>query len=123
MTRFSSYPMPNAEEAFVGHGGERARFVSTFDANSGCHQPAAPGKADREKTAFATKSGAVWEWCTMPFGLVTAPASYQFAMSTILARGGGSGFASVCIADIAVDSSSREGAHDPPTLAAVFTQR
>jgi hypothetical protein len=42
-------------------------------------------EGDREKTAFSTKNGH-WEYKRLPFGLKTAPATFQRLMNTVLCR-------------------------------------
>lgn len=69
---FDSYPMPRVEEL----------FETTLDLAKGYWQ--IPLYAlSREKTAFATPDG-LYEFEVMPFGLHSAPATFQRMVNTVL---------------------------------------
>ena len=74
------FPIPSAEEIFDSVGG--ARYFSSLDLSSGYYQvPIA--EEDRGKTAFSTKYGQ-YEFTRMPFGLCSAPATFQRLMNIVL---------------------------------------
>ena len=58
-------------------------ITSTFDMCSGFFGVALK-EEDRHKTAFATWSHGLMEWCRMPQGLCNAPGTFQRAMQEIL---------------------------------------
>ena len=60
-----------------------AKFFTSLDLKSGYWQMAV-AEEDREKTAFLTHEG-LFEFNVMPFGLKSAPFSFQRAMDHILA--------------------------------------
>ena len=76
----NAFPIPRIEDyldAIVG-----ATIFSEFDVTSAYNQvPAA--EEDITKTAFVTKYG-LFEFITMPFGLITAPTIYQGLMELAL---------------------------------------
>jgi hypothetical protein len=75
-----SYPLPNVQDILDKVG--RARYFSALDCASGYLQvPLKP--EDRCKTAFSTPSGH-YEYVRMPFGLKSAPATYQRMMNAVL---------------------------------------
>lgn len=80
ITTDDRYPLPNITELFDKLG--KSTYFSTIDLASGYHQIEME-KADRHKTAFTTQSGH-YEFTRMPFGLKTAPATFQRTMDNVL---------------------------------------
>lgn len=79
-TIFDAEPMPNADEMFSKLAGHK--FFSRLDLSKGYWQlPLA--ECSRPKTAFQTPKG-LYHFCRMPFGLVTAPASFSRLMRLVL---------------------------------------
>jgi hypothetical protein len=77
-----SYPLPNIQDILDKHG--RARYFTTLYCASGYLQvPIA--KEDRHKTAFSTANGH-FEFKRMPFGLKSAPSTFQRMMNSILSE-------------------------------------
>lgn len=75
-----SYPLPNIQDILDKIG--RSRYFSALDCASGYLQvPIEP--EDQCKTAFSTASGH-YEYTRMPFGLKSAPATFQRMMNSIL---------------------------------------
>ena len=75
-----SFPLPLIDEIFDAlHG---AKYFTTLDATWGYWQVEVELK-HQEKTAFVTHDG-IFEFLVMPFGLCTAPATYQRAMNIVL---------------------------------------
>lgn len=95
------YPLPNISDLFDKLG--RATYFSTIDLASGYHQIEVE-RQDREKTAFSTQSGH-YEFSRLPFGLKTAPATFQRTMDSVL-RGLQGLHCLVYLDDIIVYSSS-----------------
>jgi hypothetical protein len=76
----SRYPLPCIDGILDKLG--PARFFTTLDAQSGYWQiPMHPD--DVHKTAFLTHMG-LFEFLRMPFGLTTAPGTYQMVMDDLL---------------------------------------
>lgn len=95
------YPLPNITDLLDKIG--KAQYFSTLDLASGYHQIEV-NEADRSKTAFSTQTGH-YEFKRLPFGLKTAPATFQRAMDNIL-RGLQGIHCLVYLDDIIVYSSS-----------------
>jgi hypothetical protein len=60
----------------------KARYYTTTDLASGFHQVPLREK-DRQKTAFLTP-GDRFEFCNMPMGVCSAPATFQQLMNTVI---------------------------------------
>ena len=75
-----AYPLPRIDDSLCALSG--AKWFSTLDLASGYWQvpmdPASSGKA-----AFVTTSG-LYEWTVMPFGLTSAPSTFERLMELIL---------------------------------------
>ena len=79
--RNDAHPLPRISDLLDSV--KDAKYFSTLDLRSGYLQiPVEP--EDCQKTAFATQSG-LYEFTRMPFGLKTAPATFQRAMQIALA--------------------------------------
>lgn len=74
------YPLPNICDLFDKLG--KSNYFTTLDLASGYHQIEITD-SDREKTAFSTQNGH-YEFLRMPFGLKTAPATFQRTMNNVL---------------------------------------
>jgi Reverse transcriptase (RNA-dependent DNA polymerase) len=80
VTENDSYELPRVDDCLDSLGG--ARLFTTLDANCGYWQiPVAP--EDQEKTTFTSHRG-LFRFKRMPFGLMTAPATFQRAIDVIL---------------------------------------
>jgi len=80
VTKKDAYPLPRIDESFDTLGG--SQYFSTLDLASGYWQ-VAMDEGDREKTAFTTYSG-LYHFRVMPFGLATAPATFERLMDKIM---------------------------------------
>lgn len=80
ITTDDKYPLPNINDLFDMLG--KSTYFTTLDLASGYHQLEVR-EEDRPKTAFSTPSGH-YEFNRMPFGLKTAPATFQRAMDNVL---------------------------------------
>jgi transposase InsO family protein len=97
----NSYPLPRIDDIFDAL--KSPKYFTALDLASGYHQfPVEP--KDIPKTAFRTSNG-LYEWKVMPFGLANAPAIFQNAMNSILAKHIAKGFCLVYLDDILIFSS------------------
>ena len=80
VTASDAYPLPRIDESLDALSG--AKFFSTLDLTSGYWQVPLDNDA-REKSAFITRSG-LWQWKVLPFGLTSAPATFQRLMERVL---------------------------------------
>ena len=100
VAKFDAYPMPRVEDVLEEVG--PAKYMSTLDLARGYWQvPMA--QESKEKTAFTTPFG-LYEFNVMPFGLHTAPATFQRLMNQVLKEC--RGFARSYIDDVVVYSKS-----------------
>ena len=75
-----AYPLPDITEILDQLG--QAKYFTCLDMAMAYHQIAlAPGEGP--KTAFSTKQGH-WEYLRLPFGVKTAPATFQKMMNSVL---------------------------------------
>ncbi|CAK1595529.1 unnamed protein product [Parnassius mnemosyne] len=95
------YPLPNIADLFDKLG--KSTYFSTLDLASGYHQIEL-NEDDRQKTAFSTQNGH-YECLRMPFGLKTAPATFQRAMNNVL-RGLQEIYCLVYLDDVIIFSAS-----------------
>ena len=80
VTQQDAYPLPRIDESLEALAG--SRYFTTLDLLSGYWQ--VPLDADaQEKSAFITRSG-LWKWKVLPFGLTSAPATFQRLMEQVL---------------------------------------
>jgi len=75
-----AYPLPDIMEILDQLG--QSKYFSCIDMVMGYHQIEV-AEQDRAKTAFSTKEGH-WEYKRLPFGLKTAPATFQRMMNVVL---------------------------------------
>jgi transposase InsO family protein len=80
ITQYDAYPLPRIDESLDALAG--SRFFSTLDLVSGYWQVPLSQEA-QEKSAFATRGG-LWKWKVLPFGLTSAPATFQRLMERVL---------------------------------------
>ncbi|KAG7297303.1 hypothetical protein JYU34_019262 [Plutella xylostella] len=80
ITTDDKFPLPNITDLLDKLG--KSIYFSTIDLASGYHQVEVLER-DRKKTAFSTQNGH-YEFTRMPFGLKTAPATFQRAMNNVL---------------------------------------
>ena len=75
-----AHPLPRIDDILDSLGD--SKYFTTLDLRSGYWQISV-NEHDRQKTAFATSNG-LYEFNRMPFGLSTAPATFQRTMDIVL---------------------------------------
>ncbi|KAH8280197.1 hypothetical protein KR054_000160, partial [Drosophila jambulina] len=76
-----AYPLPRIHQILERL--RNAKFISTLDLKNGYWQiPVAPDS--RECTAFTVPGRGLFHWRVMPFGLHSAPATFQRALDTVI---------------------------------------
>jgi hypothetical protein len=80
VTRKDSYALPRMDDCIDSLGD--SQYFSTLDANAGNWQISVAPE-DRDKTAFTSHRG-LYRFKRLPFGLATAPATFQRAIDVIL---------------------------------------
>ncbi|KAF4646541.1 hypothetical protein FOZ61_005680, partial [Perkinsus olseni] len=98
-----AYPVPRPDDVQEHLG--NAKYFTTLDLRSGYWQvPVRP--EDQAKTAFCPGPGfPLYEWLRMPFGLASAPATFQRLMDSIV---GDLPFVKCYLDDLLIYSSSME---------------
>ncbi|XP_041673748.1 uncharacterized protein LOC121529819 [Drosophila eugracilis] len=80
-TEKDAYPVPRMD--FILNQLREAKFISTIDLKAGYWQ--IPMDEDsKQYTAFTVPGRGLFQWKVMPFGLTTAPATFQRALDTII---------------------------------------
>ena len=75
-----AYPLPRIDDTLDALAG--SQYFSTLDLLSGYWQVPLDPEA-QEKAAFVTRSG-LWNWKVLPFGLTSAPATFERLMEMVL---------------------------------------
>jgi hypothetical protein len=75
-----AYPLPDITEILDQLG--QSKYFSCLDMVM-CYHQIELEEEDKEKTAFSTKNGH-WEYQRLPFGLKTAPSTFQRMVNTVL---------------------------------------
>ncbi len=78
-----SHPLPRIDSTLDALSG--SKWFSTLDLKSGYWQVKVATE-DRPKTAFPIPGGGLWQFVTMPFGLCTAPATFEKLMEKVLSK-------------------------------------
>ena len=80
VTKQDAYPLPRIDDSLDALSG--SKLFSTLDMMSGYWQVPLSPEA-QEKAAFITRNG-LWRWKVLPFGLTSAPATFQRLMERVL---------------------------------------
>jgi len=79
-TRKDAYPLPRIDDSLDALSG--SNWFCTLDMACGFHQVKME-ESSKEKTAIATHKG-LFQFCSMPFGLCNAPATFERLMELVL---------------------------------------
>lgn len=107
VTKTDSYPLPLIDDMLALLSG--ARYFTALDLKSGYWQ-VKMAEEDKEKTAFTVPHRGLFEFNSMPFGLVNAPAIFQSLMSIVLENL--NHFAVAYLDDILIFSPTKEAHAD-----------
>jgi len=80
ITKKDAYPFPQMEDCLDSL--RDSQVFTSLDCTAGCWQVPLR-KDDQENTAFTTHCG-IYHWLSMPFGVTSAPATFQRALDIIL---------------------------------------
>ena len=80
VTRKDAYPLPRIDDSLDALVG--SMYFSTIDLVSEYWQVPLDQDA-KEKSAFVTRGG-LWQWKVLPFGLTSAPATFERLMEKVL---------------------------------------
>ncbi|VDI31060.1 Hypothetical predicted protein [Mytilus galloprovincialis] len=105
ISRPKFFPLPRLEDVFDAIGQADANIFSTLDLLSGYWQCGLDPET-AHKAAFVTPSG-VYQWKRLPFGLASAPSSFQHLLTQVL-RNLNYKIALVYVDDILIFSKSFE---------------
>lgn len=82
LTAINAYPLPHIEA--ILNKLRATKFISTLDLKQGyCQIPFLKQKS-RQYTAFTVPGRGLFQWKVMPFGLHSAPATFQRALDNII---------------------------------------
>jgi hypothetical protein len=96
ITVFDAEPIPDQEEIFTKLAGKK--YFTKIDLCKGYFQIFISEK-DRPKTAFQTPLG-LMQFCRVPFGLISAPATFARAMREMLGEDGINFFDDILVASV-----------------------
>lgn len=80
VTQPDVFPLPRIDESLEALSG--SKYFSTLDLISGYWQVPLSKEA-KDKSTFITRNG-LWSWNVLPFGLTSAPATFQRLMENVL---------------------------------------
>ena len=105
VTKMDAYPIPSMDRMIEKVAS--AKYITTFDLTKGYWQIPLE-ESTIEKSAFITSKG-LYEFLVMPFGMKTAPATFQRMMSDVVLKD--LTFADAYIDDVEIDTSSSFSQH------------